>query len=351
MFKELFRGKNATNLQITGSDIGMMLTYKLIKNHCGKISMSSIENMGTTFKLSFPIKSRKYNNKLFPKADVIDPLPIVREENKEEVTIPPIPQLKQADKEAPYILVAEDNVELRTFLLQILSDEYQVTGVSNGQEVINSIKTKQPDLILSDIMMPELNGEQMCRIVKNDVETSHIPVILLTALNDKESIIKGLQSKADRYIIKPFDVGVLKANITNVLAIRELIRKRYSQFQFTTEEENVPHPPLDLDQEFIIKVTETIKKNLSKELNVDTLCAAFNMSRSSFYNKIKALTNYSPSEFIRKVRMNEAAILLKSKKYTVSEVSDMLGFGDPKYFTDSFKKYFDVPPSVYMKQN
>lgn len=351
MFKELFRGKNATNLQITGSGIGMMLTYKLIKNHCGKISMSSIENMGTTFKLSFPIKSRKYNNKLFPKADVIDPLPIVREENKEEVTIPPIPQLKQADKEAPYILVAEDNVELRTFLLQILSDEYQVTGVSNGQEVINSIKTKQPDLILSDIMMPELNGEQMCRIVKNDVETSHIPVILLTALNDKESIIKGLQSKADRYIIKPFDVGVLKANITNVLAIRELIRKRYSQFQFTTEEENVPHPPLDLDQEFIIKVTETIKKNLSKELNVDTLCAAFNMSRSSFYNKIKALTNYSPSEFIRKVRMNEAAILLKSKKYTVSEVSDMLGFGDPKYFTDSFKKYFDVPPSVYMKQN
>jgi len=242
-------------------------------------------------------------------------------------------------------------VELRTFLLQILSDEYQVTGVSNGQEVINSIKTKQPDLILSDIMMPELNGEQMCRIVKNDVETSHIPVILLTALNDKESIIKGLQSKADRYIIKPFDVGVLKANITNVLAIRELIRKRYSQFQFTTEEENVPHPPLDLDQEFIIKVTETINKNLSKELNVDTLCAAFNMSRSSFYNKIKALTNYSPSEFIRKVRMNEAAILLKSKKYTVSEVSDMLGFGDPKYFTDSFKKYFDVPPSVYMKQN
>ena len=351
MFKELFRGKNATNLQITGSGIGMMLTYKLIKNHCGKISMNSIENVGTTFKLSFPIKSSKYNNKLFPKTDVIDPLPIVREESKEEVTTPPISPLKQGDKKAPYILVAEDNVELRTFLLQILSDEYQVTGVCNGQEVINSIKNKQPDLILSDIMMPELNGEQMCRIVKNDVETSHIPVILLTALNDKESIIKGLQSKADRYIIKPFDVSVLKANIANVLAIRELIRKRYSQFQFTTEEESMPHSPLDLDQEFIIKVTETIKSNLSKELNVDTLCAAFNMSRSSFYNKIKALTNYSPSEFIRKVRMNEAAILLKSKKYTVSEVSDMLGFGDPKYFTDSFKKYFDVPPSVYMKQN
>ena len=312
--------------------------------------MSSIENMGTTFKLSFPIKSRKYNNKLFPKADVIDPLPIVREENKEEVTIPPIPQLKQADKEAPYILVAEDNVELRTFLLQILSDEYQVTGVSNGQEVINSIKTKQPDLILSDIMMPELNGEQMCRIVKNDVETSHIPVILLTALNDKESIIKGLQTKADKYIVKPFDMEVLKANITNVLANREIMKKRFSQFKFNADEVS-DDPTVSLEQEFLLKATDIIKSSINKEMNVENLCDAMNMSRSSLYNKIKALTNDSPSDFIRKVRMNEASILLKSKRYTVSEVSDMMGFSDPKYFTDTFKKYYGVPPSTYMKQN
>lgn len=349
IFKQLFRGKNTTNLQVTGSGIGMMLTYKLIKKHYGKISMSSTENVGTTFQLSFPIKSRKYNHRTFSQADIVDPLPIVKEEIREEVIIASQP--KQANKEAPFILVAEDNMELRAFLLQILSEDYQVAGVCNGQEVIDFVKTKQPDLILSDIMMPILNGEQMCRILKENIETSHIPIILLTALNDKESVIRGLESKADKYIIKPFDVSILKANITNVLAIKELVRKRYSQFQFASEEVNEPQSSLNLDQEFIIKVTKTIKDNLSKELNVDILCTAFNMSRSSFYNKIKALTNYSPSEFIRIVRMNEAAILLKSKKYTVSEVSDMLGFGDPKYFTDSFKKYFDVPPSVYMKQN
>ncbi|WP_455674707.1 hybrid sensor histidine kinase/response regulator transcription factor, partial [Phocaeicola sp.] len=349
MFKSLFRGKNATNLQITGSGIGMMLTYRLIKNHGGKVSMNSTENIGTTFKLSFPIKSRKYNHRIFPKGDMINPLPVVgKEEELNKKNISTL-ELKQIDAHAPYILIVEDNMELRTFLLQTLSDEYHVTGSENGQEALNSIKDKQPDLIISDIMMPVMNGDQMCRILKNNMETSHIPIILLTALNDKDSVIKGLETKADKYIIKPFDVAVLKANIANVLANRELIRKRFAQFNFETEDSE--QHGMDLDQEFIIRATEIIKASTNKEMNVDNLCSALNMSRSSFYNKIKALTNYAPSDFIRKVRMSQAAVLLKSKKYTVAEVSDMLGFGDPKYFTDTFKKYYGVPPSTYMKQN
>ena len=234
--------------------------------------------------------------------------------------------------------------------MQTLSEDYKVSEVGNGQEALDFVKEQQPDLILSDIMMPIMNGDKMCNLLKSDIETSHIPIILLTALNDKDSIIKGLQTKADKYIIKPFDVDVLKANIANVLANKEIIKKRFSQFNFSTDE--IPDEPgLDLDQEFIVKVTDTIKQNINKELNVEILCGALNMSRSSFYNKIKALTNYSPSDFIRKVRMNEASILLKSKRYTVSEVSDLLGFSDPKYFTDTFKKYYGVPPSTYMKQN
>lgn len=349
MFKSLFRGKNATNLQITGSGIGMLLTYRLIKNHGGRVSMYSTENIGTTFHLSFPIKSRKYNHRIFPKSDIINPLPVINKEEDLNNKAINTPKLKQADAQSPYLLIVEDNVELRTFLLQTLSDQYRVFGVGNGQEALNTIKDKQPDLILSDIMMPVMNGDQMCRILKNNMETSHIPIILLTALNDKDSIIKGLETKADKYIIKPFDVVVLKANITNVLANRELVRKRFAQFNF--EIENDESHEVDLDQEFIIKATEIIKGSTNKEMNVDTLCSALNMSRSSFYNKIKALTNYAPSDFIRKVRMSQAASLLKSKKYTVAEVSDMLGFGDPKYFTDTFKKYYNVPPSTYMKQN
>lgn len=348
MFKHLFRGNNAVNLRTTGSGIGMLLTYKLIKSHAGKISMDSTENVGTTFQLSFPIKSRKYNYCLYKKADVMDTLPV----------IPKTPQLptekatktQPAEAAAVSILIVEDNMELRTFLMQTLSEIYTTYGVENGQEALDFIKEKQPDLILSDVMMPVMDGNKMCHILKSNIETSHIPIILLTALNDKDSIIKGLQTKADKYIIKPFDMDVLKANIANILTNREIIKKRFAQFNFSTQEISDEAEP-NLDEEFIIKVTDTIKQNINKELNVDTLCAALNMSRSSFYNKIRALTNNSPSEFIRRVRMNEACVLLKSKRYTVAEVSDQLGYSDPKYFTDTFKKYYGMPPSTYMKQN
>lgn len=347
MFKSLFRGNNAINLQITGSGIGMLLTYKLIKSHAGKISMSSIENVGTTFKLAFPIKSRKYNYRIFKKADVIDPLPVI-EGNPEEL----VKEIKNkpAKTHAVSILIVEDNMELRTFLLHTLSEDYNVSDVGNGQEALDFIKERQPDLILSDVMMPIMNGDKMCNILKNNIETSHIPIILLTALNDKESIIKGLQTKADKYIVKPFDMEVLKANIANVLANREIMKKRFSQFKFNADEVS-DDPTISLEQEFLLKATNIIKSSINKEMNVENLCDAMNMSRSSLYNKIKALTNDSPSDFIRKVRMNEASILLKSKRYTVSEVSDMMGFSDPKYFTDTFKKYYRVPPSTYMKQN
>lgn len=347
MFKSLFRGNNAINLQITGSGIGMLLTYKLIKSHAGKISMSSIENVGTTFKLAFPIKSRKYNYRIFKKADVIDPLPVI-EGNPEEL----VKEIKNkpAKTHAASILIVEDNMELRTFLLHTLSEDYNVSDVGNGQEALDFIKERQPDLILSDVMMPIMNGDKMCNILKSNIETSHIPIILLTALNDKESIIKGLQTKADKYIVKPFDMEVLKANIANVLANREIMKKRFSQFKFNADEVS-DDPTISLEQEFLLKATNIIKSSINKEMNVENLCDAMNMSRSSLYNKIKALTNDSPSDFIRKVRMNEASILLKSKRYTVSEVSDMMGFSDPKYFTDTFKKYYRVPPSTYMKQN
>ena len=163
MFKSLFRGNNAINLQITGSGIGMLLTYKLIKSHAGKISMSSIENVGTTFKLAFPIKSRKYNYRIFKKADVIDPLPVI-EGNPEEL----VKEIKNkpAKTHAASILIVEDNMELRTFLLHTLSEDYNVSDVGNGQEALDFIKERQPDLILSDVMMPIMNGDKMCNNIE-----------------------------------------------------------------------------------------------------------------------------------------------------------------------------------------
>lgn len=348
LFKFLFRGKNATNQLITGSGVGMLLTYRLIKNHEGKISFSSTENVGTTFQLSFPIQSEHYQ---YRNEGVDQNLRTVL---LQDGIVAPMPEAEQtqitAHPDSPRIMIVEDNASLRLFLMKSLSDIYQVDGAENGQEAIDKIKVQQPDLIISDVMMSVMDGETMCRTLKSDIETSHIPIILLTALGDKEDILRGLETKADMYITKPFDLMVLRANISNILENREIIRKKLQQASVNIESKTEDIPmPTNLDNEFMQKVTVLVKENLGKDLTVDTLCAGMNMSRTSFYNKIKALTGMAPNDFIRNIRMQEAAALLKSQRYTVAEVADMMGFADPKYFTDTFKKFYGVPPSIYKK--
>ena len=368
MFKYMFRGYNATNQLITGSGIGMLLTWRLIQSHEGRVSFSSEENAGTSFHLSFPIKSSRY---IYRDEDITENKDTVTQEgwaytiasqdgvSNEDSAV----MLKELPADAPNILIVEDNDVLRNFLLQSLSDTYHVSGVENGKEALDQIRKVQPDLIISDVMMPVMNGHDLCKAVKGNMATSHIPFIMLTALGDKKDIIDGLKTKADLYIVKPFDITILKANISNVLENRDLIRKRLQELlaslpqrsfdeshnEISSDETDVPEMISTLDDEFIRMVTGLIKEGLGKGLNVDTLCAAVNMSRTSFYNKIKALTGEPPAELIRNIRMQEAAILLKTKDYTVSEVSDMLGFADPKYFADTFKKYYGVPPRDYMK--
>lgn len=348
LFKFLFRGKNATNQLITGSGVGMLLTYRLIKNHEGKISFSSTENVGTTFQLSFPIQSEHYQ---YRNEGVDQNLRTVL---LQDGIVAPMPEAEQtqitAHPDSSRIMIVEDNASLRLFLMKSLSDIYQVDGAENGQEAIDKIKVQQPDLIISDVMMSVMDGETMCRTLKSDIETSHIPIILLTALGDKKDILRGLETKADMYITKPFDLMVLRANISNILENREIIRKKLQQASVNIESKTEDIPmPTNLDNEFMQKVTVLVKENLGKDLTVDTLCAGMNMSRTSFYNKIKALTGMAPNDFIRNIRMQEAAALLKSQRYTVAEVADMMGFADPKYFTDTFKKFYGVPPSIYKK--
>lgn len=354
LFKYLFRGHNATNQTNTGCGIGMLLTYRLIENHEGKITFNSTENVGTSFQLSFPIRSKNYQYKK-----------IRPDTEKQGLSVMPsqaagsgvISQFEvsptQTDEYRPLILVVEDNAPLRSFIQQSLSDTYQTEGVENGKEAIEFVQERQPDLILSDIMMPVMDGREMCQRLKGNMETSHIPIILLTALGDKEHILEGLEIKADQYLVKPFDVHILKATIHTLLENRKMLRSRFrSAVTALPEEADTPiELPTTLDDEFIQKVTELVKEGLGKNFNVDTLCASVNMSRTSFYNKIKALTGIAPAEFIRNIRMQEAALMLKSQRYTVAEVSDKMGFADPKYFTDTFKKFYGVPPSIYMKKN
>ena len=216
----------------------MLLTYQLIKKHMGKITFDSTENIGTSFHLSFPIHSKSYQYSEERSTEQPLNASVLIHDHWELPNYPRQPETQeQADENAPLILIVEDNDNLRSFLKQSLQNQYRIAEAENGQEGIAKVKEQQPDLIISDIMMPLMNGEEMCRILKNDIETSHIPIILLTALGERTEILKGLESKADMYIVKPFDLMVLKANISNILENRELIRKRFQQVVPPSEKE------------------------------------------------------------------------------------------------------------------
>ena len=354
LFKLWFRGQNATNQLITGAGVGMLLTKQLIKNHQGKITFTSKENVGTSFMLTFPFKSSSYQYQ--QTSDKPTSLNSSLLQNHDSLLLE-VGDIQANHKEnAPIILIVEDNTALRVFLQQSLADTYETISAANGMQALQLIKEEQPDLILSDVMMPGMDGHELCRHVKNNVETSHIPFILLTALSDKEDILNGLECKADQYIVKPFDLTMLKANICNLLENRDHVRKQLQKSiiaNLKRDGQLVEEPSemlSSIDDEFIQQVTAMTKEGLSKGLNVDTLCASLNMSRTSFYHKIKALTGLPPAELIRNIRMEEAVALLKSQRYSISEVSARLGFADPKYFTDTFKKQYGVTPSVYMKR-
>lgn len=348
LFKSLFRGRNATNQLITGAGVGMLLTYRLIKNHGGKINFSSTENVGTDFYLNFPIHSKLYSYK-DENAEALSPSVTIDTVEVPHNIIPQLQQPKQTD--APHLLIVEDNQSLCAFLAQSLSDSYFVDTAGNGQEALEHIRQRHPDLIVSDVMMPIMDGMELCAAVKGNIETSHIAFILLTALADRDDILKGLDTRADLYIVKPFDLLVLKANIFNLLENRRMLRKKLQQMmalpESVTEQLDLPSA---LDQKFLQDITDYIKQNLDNELTVDSLCAHMNMSRTSFYNKMKSLAGIAPNDFIRNIRMREAALLLRSQQYSVSEVADMTGFADPKYFTDTFKKFFGMTPSKYKQQ-
>lgn len=249
------------------------------------------------------------------------------------------------------ILIVEDNDELRSYLLQSFSRIYNVQVCSNGKEALTIVKQFWPELILSDIMMPEMRGDELCTAIKNNIETSHIPILLLTALGDEKNILEGLQIGADEYIVKPFSINILKASIANLLANRALLRKRYAELEIDTEKE-LPSTVCSnsLDWEFMSNVKKNIEGNMDNpDFTVDTLCSLLNMSRTSFYNKLKALTGQAPADFVRNIRLKYAAELLKEGKLSVTEVAERTGFCDGKYFREVFKKYFNVSPSQYAK--
>ncbi|MDR1369586.1 MAG: response regulator [Dysgonamonadaceae bacterium] len=241
------------------------------------------------------------------------------------------------------VLLVEENHDMQGYFLENLSEDYLITGVDNGSEALKLARDTNPDIIIADALMPGVSGYELCRVLKSTVETSHIPIILLSALNEKENIIFGLEAGANDYITKPFDFDILKARIRNILQSREQLRKIVFSSDTRIEETNYTN---ELDAEFLDKAIRIVDKEIANpEFSINEFCSRLAMSRTSVYNKLKTLTGQAPNDFIRIIRLNKAKDFLVSGKYTVSEVSYRVGFTDPKYFSTSFKKQFGVSPS------
>ena len=353
LFKLHFRGSNAINSKVTGSGIGLMLVWKLVRLHKGKINLSSIENQGSVIKITFPKDSKR-----FRKAHLATPSKQRQEIKVVDNVPPPSPEIyenaqKKENINHRRILIVEDNDELRNYLSQTLSEEYVIQVCSNGKEALTIIPEYKPELVISDIMMPEMRGDELCQAIKNNIETSHIPVILLTALNNEKDILSGLQIGADEYVVKPFNIGILKANVANLLANRALLRSKFANLDLNDEEndEDCINCSQDIDWKFIANVKKNVEDNIDNPaLTVDVLCSLMGMSRTSFYNKLRALTDQAPGDYIRLIRLKRAVQLLKEDTHSITEIAEMTGFSDAKYFREVFKKHYNVSPSQYGKE-
>ncbi|WP_455586736.1 helix-turn-helix domain-containing protein [Bacteroides sp.] len=252
-------------------------------------------------------------------------------------------------KERYSILLVEENEELCSFLIQVLSEEYNIDAIFEVESACETIRNEQPDVILSGGTFKNMSGDEFCLLVKSDVKTAHIPVILL---KDPVSMENDNQRVADCCLTLPLDISRLRAEIDILIFNRGIIRKRYIKLVLGADDMLGPDIEKTLpsdEQTFIGRVRKLIEENFSNpDFNVDVLSAAMNMSRSGFYTKMKMITNQAPADYIRTVKLNRALILLISKKYTVTEVAELTGFSDPKYFREVFKKYYGESPKKFV---
>lgn len=338
--------------QASGTGIGLALVKNLVALHEGDIQVKSLPDIGTTFYL------RLQANNTYPNAlhgeDVQTDIQEVKEENIEKL------EMSDNVKDSrPIVLVVEDNADIRDYIVDAFTDLYEVKTASNGKEGLKIATECAPDIVVSDIMMPVMNGIVMCQKLKTDIRTSHIPVILLTAkdsITDKE---EGYQAGADSYLTKPFSASLLQSRISNLLAQRRLLSERFAirpekpQRQSMEEKRAIITESMNkLDKEFLDKITHIITESLSAAENVDitVLSNALCMSSSTLYRKVKALTGMSTNEYIRKIKMQLAEKYLLEGKYTISEIAFKVGINSNVYFRQCFKEEFGMSASDYLKQ-
>ena len=323
-----------------GSGIGLALAKAFVELHGGEITVDSVEGKGTVFTVDIPMTLVEE-----PSADLVQEPRITQQTVVEELEdMETEEQIPDENKEC--ILIIDDNADVRDYVKSLLKEEYTVIEAPDGRAGLKKAMKYVPDAIICDVMMPVMDGLECCRKLKTELQTSHIPVMLLTACSLDEQRIQGFECGADSYISKPFNSKLLLVRLRNLMDNHKRLKQFFGDKTTLSKE-----PVSDVDKGFVDRFRELIEENLAdSELSVEDLGSKMGLSRVQLYRKIKALTNYSPNELVRIARLKKAASLLASSEKTISEITYEVGFTSPSYFTKCYKDYFGESPTDFLKR-
>ena len=351
IFERFYQVDNSNQLN-AGSGIGLALSKGIIELHHGEINVTSIPQQGTLFTVSLPLGNSHFTNEqLLSQTDKEEGTRehMLEEIKKFKLSLHKLPnELTQPEGQDTKLLIVEDNQDLRNTLIDIFSTYYTVIDAADGEEGLALVQEENPDIIISDIVMPKMTGIELCKAVKNDINTCHIPFILLTAKTSLEHNLEGLKIGADDYIAKPFNIEILISRCNNLINSRRLLQEIFSKQPQMAVQKLATNP---LDKKTLDMATDIIEKNMDNtQFNLSDFSQAMGMSRTNLFTKIKALTGQTPNNFISTMRLKKAAYLLRTNpELNISDIASMTGFSTSHYFSKCFKDAYEQTPSDYRK--
>ena len=331
-----------------GSGIGLSLVQRLVELHHGQIRLVSEEGNGSAFTILLPLQLSAYSSEELGNSNNYE----IHTSNTPDMYIADVDAADEEtaesdNKKRGRLLIAEDNEDIRNYMKNGLQSMFEIILAKNGEEALQMLKENEPDIVITDMMMPVMDGLKLCAQIKQNINTSHIPVIMVSAKTDSKDQLEALKTGADDYIAKPFSMAILVTKIRNILRTYHRLQDKATKSMDIAPEKisfNI------LDEQLLNKAISIVEQNMDNtEFSTEEFAQAMNMSRSNLHIKLKALTGESALDFIRKIRFKEACRLLKDGRYSISEISDMVGFNTPSYFATCFKKYMGCLPTEYMK--
>ena len=343
IFERFYQVENLNKTYYGGTGIGLEVVQSFVELHKGKIEVKSEVGSGTSFRIILPKGPKHFaENEIF--TDVKEPDSQKERVNLVKSHIEAISDTSPEEATTSYtLLIVEDNGELRSYLKNELKNQYRILLAKNGKEGLELAKSALPDIIITDVIMPEMDGFEFCKRIKGDMRTSHIPLLMLTAKARIDDRMEGIETGADAYMVKPFDLRLLRLRLSQLITSRQLIFNKYFS---VISDVPVNKNTTSLDKDFIEKVLNYINNNIDDpDLSVEVLASKLNLSRSQFYRKIKALTNQTANEFLRNIRIERAKQIIENGNTNISEVCYKVGFSTPSYFTKCFKEHFGILPT------